>query len=136
MFAWIDPEQGQLFQRKPPAQLFDVVAAERPKGRGAQRVTPDGLIVPAGWGMAALFSCGLVPGGIRAWVPVEAWKRKLFGSFWNARKDVFCRNICQEFGLTLDPDNARQQDEIDAIGIMHAAGRFTRRELMQWEVKW
>lgn len=95
------------------------------------------MVSPAGWGMAALFSTSIAPDGMRVWIPVEAWKRKLLGSAWNMRKDKACRNFCEMFALRgLDPENDADQDEIDAIAIAQAGQRFTRKELKKWAVQW
>lgn len=123
--------------RQPPAHLFTLALAERPDGVIRENRTPASVLVPAGWGMAGLFSVQLAPDGMRVWIPLEAWKRKLLGSAWNMRKDKACRNFCEMFRLEgLDPENDADQDEIDAIAIANAGQRFTRKELKQWQVKW
>ncbi len=94
-------------------------------------------MVPAGWGMAGLFSVQLAPDGMRVWIPLEVWKRKLLGSAWNMRKDKACRNFSEMFKLEgLDPEDDADQDEIDATAIGEAGQRFTRKELKRWQVKW
>lgn len=126
-----------LTSRHPPAHLFSLAIAERPgaiiwKGR-----TGDSVISPAGWSMAALFSVGLAPDGMRVWIPTEQWKRKLLGSAWNMKKANACRNFVDMFKLMgLDPDDDNDQDEIDAVAIAEAGQRFTRKELKKWQVKW
>lgn len=127
-----------LTERKPPCSLFDLVIAEKPEGVIREYRTPASVISPAGWGMAALFSVPVMPDGMRVWIPTKAWKSKLFGErFWNAKKAVFCANIVQAFKLTgLDPENEKDQDAIDAIGVAEAGSRFTRKELKTWLVKW
>lgn len=84
--------------------------------------------------MAALFSSNA---DMRLWIPVEDWKRKLLGSAWNMKKENACRNFVEQFKLTgLDPENERDQDEIDAVAIAEAVGLFTRKEIKEWLVKW
>jgi len=123
--------------RQPPVSLFTLVIAEKPTGVIREDRTPASVVSPAGWGMAGLFSTPLAPDGMRVWIPVEDWKRKLLGSAWNMKKESACRNFVEMFRLTgLDPENDADQDEIDAIAIGEAGQRFTRRELKKWLVKW
>lgn len=142
VFAHNNPEEWGLAQglwfysRTPPVSHFDLVVAEKPEGVIREYRTPASVISPAGWAMAGLFSVPITPDGMRVWIPTKQWKAKLFGgAFWNAKKSVFCANICQEFKLTgLDPEDENDQDVIDAIGIAEAASRFTRKELKKWRV--
>jgi hypothetical protein len=124
-------------QREPLVSCHDIIIAEKPTGVIRANRTPASVVSPAGWGMAGMFACPLTPGGMRVWIPVEDWKRKLLGSAWNMRKESACRNFVEMFKLTgLDPENERDQDEIDAVAIAEAGGRFTRKELKAWQVKW
>jgi hypothetical protein len=126
-----------LRTRQPPAGLFSLAIAEKPTGVIRNNRTPASVVSPAGWGMAALFSVQLAPDGMRVWIPVEDWKRKLLGSAWNMKKENACRNFVEMFKLVgLDPDNDSDQDEIDAVAIAEAGQRFTRKELKKWQVKW
>jgi hypothetical protein len=126
-----------LCSRQPPTCLFTLVIAEKPAGVIRRDRTPASVVSPAGWGMAALFSTPLAPDGMRVWIPVEDWKRKLLGSAWNMKKESACRNFVEMFKLQgLDPENDADQDEIDAIAIGEAGQRFTRKELKKWQVKW
>lgn len=126
-----------LRSRQPAAGLFVLAIAERPTGVIRANRTPASVVSPAGWGMAALFSLQLAPDGMRVWIPTEDWKRKLLGSPWNMRKDKACANFVEMFKLEgLDPENERDQDEIDAVAIAEAGQRFTRRELKKWAVAW
>lgn len=124
-------------QRMPPASLFEIVGAEKPEGVIRQGRTPASVVSPAGWGMAALFSCQLAPGGLRVWVPMEAWKEKTFRGGARTKKEVFCRNLVQMYRLEgLDPTNDNDQDIIEAVGLAEALTKFDRKELKKWHVKW
>lgn len=126
-----------LCSRQPPTCLFTLAIAEKPAGVIRKGRTPASVVSPAGWGMAALFSTPIAPDGMRVWIPMEDWKRKLLGSAWNMRKDKACRNFVEMFRLTgLNPEDDADQDEIDAIAIGEAGQRFTRKELKKWQVKW
>jgi hypothetical protein len=138
-FASRIAERGELrgtwwVQRVPLVSRFDIAVAEKPAGVIRANRTPASVVSPAGWGMAALFSLNVET---RLWVPVEDWKRKLLGSAWNMKKENACRNFVEMFKLTgLDPENERDQDEIDAVAIAEAVGLFTRKEIKEWLVKW
>lgn len=126
-----------LRSRQPHTALFTLAIAEKPTGVIRANRTPASVVSPAGWGMAALFSTLLAPDGMRVWIPVEDWKRKLLGSAWNMKKASACRNFVEMFKLEgLDPEDDADQDEIDAIAIGEAGQRFTRKELKKWQVKW
>jgi hypothetical protein len=117
--------------------LFELVGAEKPDGVIRKDRTPASVISPAGWGMAALFSVQLSPDGMRVWLPMEAWKEKIYRGGSRTKKSVFCGNIIQEFKLHgLDPEDEKDQDVIDAIGFTEALTRFSRKELKKWQVKW
>lgn len=146
VFACQAGERGNLHgnwwtQRQPPVSVYTLVGAEKPiSGKGFIRSdrTVASVVSPAGWGMAALFSVPITPDGMRVWIPTKEWKSKLFGaSVWNAKKEVFCGWICQEFRLTdLDPEDESDQDDIDAIGLAEALSRFKLKELKKWQVRW
>lgn len=134
VFAWSD-ENGLQVSRKPPVSHFDLVIAEKPAGRIRANRTPASVVSPAGWAMAGLFSVPITEDGMRVWIPTEDWKRKLLGAAWNMKKEAACRNFCDMFGLSFNPENEKDQDVIDAVAIMEAGSRFTRKELKQWVVK-
>ncbi len=95
------------------------------------------MVSPAFWGGAALFSVALALDGLRCWIPVEDWKRKLLGPAWNMKKEAACRDFIEQFHLTgLDPEDDSDQDVIDAIAISEAAALFSKKELKKWAVKW
>lgn len=130
-------EQGWDRTRQPPCSAFTLAIAEKPTGVIRANRTPASVVSPAGWGMAGLFSVQLAPDGMRVWMPVEDWKRKLLGSAWNMKKENACRNFVEMFELKgLDADDEADQDEIDAVAIAEAGQRFTRRELKKWAVSW
>lgn len=136
-FAWRGPAPlGWRVERKPPpGKFFDVAVAEKPTGVIRADRTPASIVSPAGWGMAALFSVGAV---IRIWMPMEAWKEKLFPGGSRMRKAAFCANIKQMLcpGSLLDPEKDADQDELDAMGIAHATTKFAMKELKKWRVEW
>jgi hypothetical protein len=135
--AFCDPGQKWARARVPFPGLFTLAIAEKPTGVIRKDRTPASVVSPAGWGMAALFSTHIAPDGIRVWMPVEVWKRKLLGSAWNMKKASACANFVEMFGLKgLDPEDDADQDEIDAIAIAEAGQRFTRRELKKHAVHW
>jgi hypothetical protein len=124
-------------ERKPPASLFNIVAAEKPTGVIRKGRTPAAVVSPAGWGMAALFSCSIVDGGLRLWVPMEAWKDKAYANGARTKKEVFCGWLVQDLRLTgLDPTKDRDQDMIEAIGLAETISKFSRKELTAWRVEW
>lgn len=123
--------------RNPPGGLFALVGAEKPVGVIRAGRTPASVISPAGWGMAALFSVQLAPDGLRCWVPMDAWKERMYRGGARTKKSVFCANIIKEFKLHgLDAEDDKDQDVIDAIGFAEALTRFSKKELQPWRVRW
>lgn len=123
--------------RTPPPGVFDLLVAEKPDGVIRKDRTPASVISPAGWGMAALFSIQLASDGLRLWLPMELWKEKIYRGGSRTKKSVFCAQIVKEFRLVgLDPEDDKDQDVIDAIGLAEAVTRFERKELKKWHVKW
>jgi hypothetical protein len=123
--------------RTPPPGVFAIIAAEKPAGVIRVNRTPASVISPAGWGMAGMFSLQLAGDGLRCWIPMEAWKEKIYRGGSRTKKAVFCAQLVKEFRLVgLDPEDESDQDVIDAIGLAEAVTRFDRKELKKWHVKW
>lgn len=139
-FGEVHPRErsgGWVITRKPPVSCFDIVAAEKPTGVIRANRTPASVVSPAGWGMAALFSCNVTADGVRLWVPMEAWKDKAYPNGARTKKSAFCGWLVADLQLTgLDPEADRDQDIIEAIGLSETLARFTRKELNNWRVKW
>lgn len=129
---------GHFFTtRQPPVSCFDIIAAEKPTGVIRKGRTPASVVSPAGWGMAALFSCNTTADGVRLWVPMEAWKDKAYPNGSRTKKEAFCGWIVADLGLKgLDPEDDNDQDVIEAVGLAETISRFTRKELNKWRVKW
>lgn len=123
--------------RKPPCSLFELVAAEKPTGVIRKGRTAASILSPGGWGMAALFSCSVVEGGWRLWVPMEAWKDRAYANGARTKKSVFCAWLVKDNKLTgLDPENDADQDVIEAIGLAVTLAKFSRKEMKPWRVAW
>lgn len=124
-------------QRQPPVSCFDIIAAEKPTGVIRANRTPASVVSPAGWGMAALFSCNVTADGVRLWVPMEAWKDKAYANGARTKKSAFCAWLVADYRLQgLDPEDDSDQDVIEAIGLFKTLAKFSQRELKKWIVKW
>lgn len=139
-FGEVHPRElsgGWTVTRKPPVSLFEIVAAEKPTGVIRKGRTPASVVSPAGWGMAALFSCNVTEGGLRLWVPMEAWKDKAYPNGARTKKSVFCAWLVADYKLVgLDPEADLDQDVIEAIGLAETLAKFSRKDLNKWRVKW